>query len=134
MSYTKDFSEIFAKIIIFPLINLKVKLVFIFPFRAIDLCCYIIFSQNQSWFVLILLFLKASSDFVSTSLVSFLYLEFLSFFLRASSASHSSLFWFSVTAILAFLKGSLYFTFARCFCKVCSISCSNKSLFMKPEA
>ena len=91
MSYTKDFSKIFANISIFPLVNLEVTLILVFVFRTIDFMLLDSFL-SKSIMVLICLFLKASSNFVSIFLVSFLFFNFLSFFSRASSASHSSFF------------------------------------------
>ena len=86
MSYTNDYYKIFANINIFLLINLEVALKLVFLFRAINFMLLHSFL-SKSIMVLIFLFLKVSSNFVSTSLVSFVFIYFLSFFLRASSAS-----------------------------------------------
>ena len=86
MSYAKDFGKIFANIRTFPLINFEVTLIFVFAFREIDfILLYSFLSKSimvlsKSIMVLIFfLFLKASSNFVLTFLVSFLCLDFLSF-------------------------------------------------------
>ena len=82
----KRFKGNFCKHQLFHIDKLEVTLIFAFAFSAIDFMLLHYFL-SKSIMVLIFLFLKASSNFVLTSLVSFLFSDFLSFFSRASTAS-----------------------------------------------
>ena len=112
-SYTKDFIEAFATINIFPLINLEVTSMVVFPLITIDFMLLHSFSL-KSIMVFIFLVLIVSFSFISISLASFLFFYFFSLFLRQSRASRSSLFLHFTDFILTDLYESSCYTFAIC--------------------
>ena len=78
-SYTKDFNKIFCKHQHFFFNKSRVYIYGVFPLTAIDFILLHSFLL-KSIIAFLFLFLNMSSNFVSTSLVSFLFFDFFSFF------------------------------------------------------
>ena len=79
--YRKSLNGIFANISIFHLINLQVTSTIVLPLTAIDFMILHSFL-SKSIKVFNFLFLNESPNFASTSLVSFHFFDFLSFFFQ----------------------------------------------------
>ena len=111
--YRKSLNGIFANISIFHLINLQVTSTIVLPLTAIDFMILHSFL-SKSIKVFNFLFLNESPNFASTSLVSFHFFDFLSFFFKDSSLSRSSLLCFFIEIVFADLNGSSCFMLAIC--------------------
>ena len=129
----KRFLAKLLKTAFFSLINLEVTSAAVFPLTTTDFILLHWFL-SKSIMLFILLFLNAS-NFVSTSLVSFLFFDFFSFrpFPELGECQDLRYIDFFMEFIFSDLNGSSFLTFAICCWKSCAICCSNASLFTKLE-